>query len=152
MKFSIFATLATVATAIPTAEKRTKIDTNQLNKLVMKQTDLNYLLGVNKLDLGLFQNLGIHNRFDIIQFQSLFNSGSFDLTSILRFQQLHTLLIIANTGVFNNFDLSTLNLGGIDLALINNLGGVNLGQFIDVSVVPQIQTISSEGKSNGILS
>lgn len=149
MKFSIFATLVATVAAMPATtpnEKRTGIDAGKLNQLICKQTDLNYLLGVNKLDLGLFQRLGIHNNFDVLQFQTLFTTGTFDVVSLLRMQQLHTLLVVAQTGVFNNFDLATLQLGSLDLALINNIGTVGLNQFIDVAVVPQIQTISSSGK------
>lgn len=149
MKFSIFATLAATVAALPSTspnEKRTGIDAGKLNQLLCKQTDLNYLLGVNKIDLGLFQKIGIHNHFDVLQFQSLFTTQTFDIVSLLRMQQLHTLLVVAQTGVFNNFDLATLQLGSLDLALINNIGGIGLSQFIDVAVVPQIQTISSSGK------
>ncbi|CEJ84276.1 hypothetical protein VHEMI03432 [[Torrubiella] hemipterigena] len=161
MKFTtLFAgVFAAVAVAAPTTsepevstavEKRTAIPVGQLNNLNLKQQDLRYLLGVNKVDLALFQQLGLQNNLNLLQFQNLFNVQTFDINALLQFQQLHTLLAIAQTGVLNRFDLSSLVLGNVNLALIQPIGGVNLGQFIDVAVVPQVQTIANGGKHTSL--
>lgn len=157
MKFTtlLVGAFAAVAVAAPAAEpedqsveveKRNAIDLGKVNNLNLKQQDLRYLQSVNGLDLALLQKLGLNNNLNVIQFQNLFNGQAFDINSILQFQQLQTLLTIAQTGVFNTFDLSTLNLGGLNLALINGIGGIGLGQFIPAAVTPQVTTIASGGK------
>ncbi|RSL52421.1 hypothetical protein CEP53_008097 [Fusarium sp. AF-6] len=114
------------------------------NELAFGQVDLNYLLKVNDLDLRLFQNLGRRNNLNVVIFQDLFLSKEFDLQSLLQFQQLSTLLSIAQTGIFDSFDLSRLSLGSVELGLIRDLGRVNLAQFIDQSLVPQITIIAQQ--------
>lgn len=157
MKFTtlLAGVFAAVVVAAPAAEpedetfeveKRNAIDLGKVNNLNLKQQDLRYLQSVNSLDLALLQRLGLNNNLNVIQFQGLFNNQAFDLNAILQFQQLQTLLTIAQTGVFNTFDLSTLNLGGLNLALINGIGGINLGQFITPAVAPQVTTIANGGK------
>ncbi|OAQ86772.1 hypothetical protein VFPFJ_00846 [Purpureocillium lilacinum] len=164
MKFSTmfagaFAALAVAAPAPAPApetdstalEARRKFDAGNLNNLIFKQQDLNYLLSINSLDLGLFQTLGVNNNLDLLIFQELFNVQVFDINSLVRFAQLQTLLAISGTGVFNAFDLSTLNLGGLNLGLIGGVGGVQLGQFIDAGVIPQIGAIAGGVKTPIIL-
>ncbi|KAJ6444413.1 Exocyst complex component Sec5 [Purpureocillium lavendulum] len=129
-------------------EARRKFDAGNLNNLIFKQQDLNYLLSINSLDLGLFQTLGINNNLNLLLFQDLFNVQVFDINSLVRFAQLQTLLAISSTGVFNAFDLSTLNLGSVNFGLIGGVGGVQLGQFIDAGAIPQIGAIAGGGESN----
>ncbi|OAA47805.1 hypothetical protein NOR_02295 [Metarhizium rileyi] len=128
--------------ALPVFE-RGAVDAKQLNNLNFKQQDLSYLFQLNRgsLDFGLLQRLGVQNNFNVLAFQDLFNVNSFDVNSLLRFQQLHTVLSIAQTGVFNRFDLAGLNLGGLDLGLINGIGAFDVGTLIDASLVPQIQSV-----------
>ena len=57
------------------------------------------------------------------------------------------LLAIASTGVFNAFDLGRLNLGGLNLGLVNSLGALELGQFIEASLRPQVAVIAGQGES-----
>ncbi|UNI21862.1 hypothetical protein JDV02_007812 [Purpureocillium takamizusanense] len=162
MKFSsmIAGAFAALAVAAPapspeaestTLEARRRFDAGSLNNLVFRQQDLNYLLSINSLDLGLFQTLGVNNNLDLLLFQELFNIQAFDVNSLVRFAQLHTLLAVAGTGVFNAFDLSTLNLGVLNLGLIGGVGGVQLNQFIDKGVIPQIGNIAGGVKTPIIL-
>ncbi|KAI8714920.1 hypothetical protein NCS52_00998500 [Fusarium sp. LHS14.1] len=164
MKFSTifvaaFATLAAAAPGFPAFQARAALNESRDgrdgrdggrggrdNELAFGQVDLNYLLKVNDLDLRLFQNLGRRNNLNVVIFQDLFLSKEFDLQSLLQFQQLSTLLSIAQTGIFDSFDLSRLSLGRVELGLIRDLGRVNLAQFIDQSLVPQITIIAQQGR------
>ncbi|ATY65078.1 hypothetical protein CCM_04233 [Cordyceps militaris CM01] len=152
MKFStlIAAAFGAVAAAAPapapapaTLEERRSFDFGQLNNLVFRQSDFNYLLNINSLDLGLFQQLGRNNNLDLLLFQDIFNVNSFNLNSLLQFQQLQTLLAVAGTGVLNGFDLGGLGLGNLNLGLVNGIGGVDLRQFVSSSSIPQIESIAS---------
>lgn len=121
---------------------------DRLNRggLAFSQVDLNYLLRVNQLNLGKLQVLSQRNNFNVVVFQDLFASRDFSLQSLLQLQQLSTMLAIAETGIFDQFELSRLDLGNLNLGLINNIAGLNLGQFIDAALKPQITIISKEGK------
>ncbi|KAM3538036.1 hypothetical protein ARSEF1564_009042 [Beauveria bassiana] len=153
MKFStlISAALGAVATAAPAPaaetaalEARSSFDFGQLNNLVFKQNDFNYLLNINSLDLQLFQQLGINNNLNLLLFQDVFNVNSFDLNSLLQFQQLQTLLAIAGTGALNGFDLGSLALGGLNFGLVNGIRGVDLRQFVSSSSIPEIESIAKK--------
>lgn len=147
MKFStIFAgALAAVASAAPT-EKRGQLDISQLNNLQgFNQLDINYLNRINSLDLQLLNTLAVQNNFNALAFQGLFqNNQVFDVASLLQLQQLQTVLQLGQLGVFNAFDLSSLNLQALQLGLINNVGAFDLGSLIDASLVPQITAISEQ--------
>lgn len=154
MKFStiLTATLGAVATAAPapapepaTLEERRSVDFGQLNNLVFRQSDFNYLLNINSLNLQLFQQLGRNNNLDVLLFRDVFNVNNFNLNSLLQFQQLQTLLAIAQTGALNTFDLSSLALGGLNLGLVGGIGGVDLRQFVNSASIPQIETIAKQG-------
>ncbi|EJP69380.1 hypothetical protein MY5147_005966 [Beauveria neobassiana] len=153
MKFStlIAAALGAVATAAPAPaaetaalEARSSFDFGQLNNLVFKQNDFNYLLNINSLDLQLFQQLGLNNNLNLLLFQDVFNVNSFDLNSLLQFQQLQTLLAIAGTGALNGFDLGSLALGGLNFGLVNGISGVDLRQFVSSSSIPEIESIAKK--------
>ena len=94
------------------------------------------------------ENLALQNNLDALIFQQVFNSQIFDVQSLLQFQQLHTLLAISQTGLLGGLDLASLQLGILDLGLINNIAGVNLAPFINAANVAQIQVIAQEGKSS----
>ncbi|OLN97308.1 hypothetical protein CCHL11_01288 [Colletotrichum chlorophyti] len=145
MRFSavVVSALAAVAFAAPTTnEPRNNIDLNSLNNLQgFKNLDLNYLLALNNLNLQNFGQLGQINNLNLAAFQGLFASQNFDLNSLLQLQQLSTLLAIQQQGLFGNVNLAQLNLGGLNFGLIQNIGGVNLGQFIDQALLPQITQI-----------
>ncbi|GKT45604.1 uncharacterized protein ColSpa_05785 [Colletotrichum spaethianum] len=159
MRFSsiIVAAFAAFATAAPTAvETRNNVDLSKLNNLQsFNNLDLNYLLALNSLNLGQLGQLGQINNLNLAAFQGLFASQNFDLNSLLQLQQLSTLLAIQQQGIFNNnVNLAQLNLGNLNFGLIQNIGGVNLGQFIDQSLVGQITQIvdqSSNAKNNWCL-
>ncbi|KAF4974474.1 hypothetical protein FDECE_18665, partial [Fusarium decemcellulare] len=55
-----------------------------------------------------------------------------------------TRLSIAGTGIFDSLDLSRLSLGSVNLGLIQDIGRVDLAQFIDQRLVPQITVIAQE--------
>lgn len=156
MKFStlIAAAFGAVVTAAPAPapapehaalEERRTFDFGQLNNLVFKQSDFNYLLNINSLNLQLFQQLGRNNNLNVLLFQDVFNVNSFNLNSLLQFQQLQTLLSIAGTGALNGFDLGGLALGNLNLGLVGGIGGVDLRQFVSAGSVPQIETIAKQG-------
>ncbi|KAJ6779847.1 hypothetical protein PWT90_00843 [Aphanocladium album] len=153
MKFStlIATTLGAVAVAAPAPapeaaglEERRTFDFGQLNNLVFKQSDFNYLLNINSLNLQLFQQLGRNNNLNVLLFQDVFNVNSFNLNSLLQFQQLQTLLAIAGTGALNTFDLSGLALGNLNLGLVGGISGVDLRQFVSAGSIPQIESIAKQ--------
>lgn len=150
MKFStVFSVaFAVMASAAPAScpDKRLAIDADQLNGLTFNQVDLNYLLNINAIDLTLFQKLGLKNNLDVLVFKDLFNADTFSLGQLLQFQQLNTLLAVAGAGVFDKFDLSRLELGGLKLGLIAEIGDIELTQFIKEASNPQIQKIAKQGK------
>ncbi|KAF4450604.1 hypothetical protein F53441_6265 [Fusarium austroafricanum] len=114
--------------------------------LAFSQVDLNYLLQVNQLNLAKLQVLAQQNRFNVNVFADLFNSRDFSLNSLLQLQQLSTMLAIAETGIFDRLELSRLQLGGLNLGLIDNIAALNLGQFINAALKPQITVISKQVK------
>ncbi|KAK3943848.1 hypothetical protein QBC46DRAFT_351135 [Diplogelasinospora grovesii] len=150
---TIFATVfATLAAAAPTTavEKRSNFDLSGVNNLSgFNQVNLNYLLNINSLDLQLLQTLGSVNNFNVLSFQSLFQQNSFDLNSLLQLQQLQMLLQLESLGLFNGFDLSSLNLNSLQFGLINNVNTLDLSQFIPSNVVTQVQTIASQVVPSG---
>lgn len=136
--------LATLVAAAPT-EKRANVDLGLLNGLQgFNQVNLNYLTNINSLDLQLLGLLGQQNNLDILQFQGLFQQQAFDIQAVLQLQQLNDLLLFANAGVLNGFDLGGLGLNQLNFGLIDNLRGVDLQQFIVPNVVTQVQTVASQ--------
>ncbi|KAM0372603.1 hypothetical protein ACHAPY_009627 [Fusarium culmorum] len=115
-------------------------------ELAFGQVDLNYLLQVNQLDLVRLQTLSIKNRFDVNIFADLFAADQFSIKSLLQLQQLSTMLAIAETGIFDQFELSSLKLGDLNLGLIDGIGGIDLTQFIDAATRPKITVIAKQVK------
>jgi len=151
----LVSTLATLAVAAPAApatgleERAFEFDINAFNGLQsFNQVNLNYLLNINSLQLGLLGNLANVNNLNILQFQPLFQHQAFDIQGLLQLQALHTFLQIGQLGVLNGFDLASLQLQHLNLGLLNNVGIVDLQQFVAPNVVPQVQTIAAEGESN----
>ncbi|KAK0718321.1 hypothetical protein B0T26DRAFT_676499 [Lasiosphaeria miniovina] len=142
----IVSALAAMVSAAPAAvEKKSNFDLSQLNNLNnFNQVNLNYLLNINQLQLQQLGFLGQNNNFNILGYQNLFSSNQFDLASLLQLQQLQTLLQFQQVGLFSNFDLSSLDLQLLQLGLLNNVGSVDLSQFIQPTVVSQVQTIASQ--------
>lgn len=145
----LISALATFTVAAPTAtdvDKRSfAFDINAFNGLKgFNQVNLNYLLNINAVQLGLLGNLAQFNNFNVLQFQGLFQQNVFDIQSLLQLQSLHTFLQIHQLGFFNGFDLASLQLQGLNLGLINNVGVLDLQQFITPSVVGQVQSIGSQ--------
>ncbi|KAK1596357.1 uncharacterized protein LY79DRAFT_667392 [Colletotrichum navitas] len=147
MRFTsiIAAAFAVVATAAPTTavEPRGNVNLAALNNLQgFNNLDLNYLLALNQLNLGGLNQLGQVNNLNLAAFQGLFASQNFDLNALLQLQQLSTLLAIQQQGLFNNnINLAQLNFGALNFGLINNLGAINLGQFIDPNLIGQITQV-----------
>lgn len=140
--------LATVAIAAPTKEveeRANRFDFSRVNNLSrFNSLDIQYLASLNSLDLNLLAQLGQVNNFNVNGFQNLFQGNTFDLNTILQLQQLQTLLSLGQVGVLNSFDLSGLNLGTLNLGLVNNIGGFDFSQLIDQSLIPQIQTVAQQ--------
>ncbi|KAH6631777.1 hypothetical protein F5144DRAFT_547830 [Chaetomium tenue] len=148
---SALATLAIAAPAAPAApatdlEARSfQFDINAFNGLKnFNQVNLNYLLNINSLQLGLLGNLANVNNLNILQFQGLFQQQNFDLQGLLQLQSLHTFLQIHQLGVLGGFDLASLQLQQLNLGLLNNVGVLDLQQFISPNVVGQVQTVASQ--------
>ncbi|KAK4193841.1 hypothetical protein QBC35DRAFT_7703 [Podospora australis] len=154
MKFFtvIVSTLATLAAAAPTSAPPTEIaersfafDLNAFNGLKgFNQVNLNYLLNINSLQIGLLGNLAQVNNFNVLQFQGLFQQQQFDLAGLLQLQQLHTFLQIHQLGVLNGFDLGQLQLQQLQLGLLNNVGVLDLQQFISPNVIGQVKSVASQ--------
>jgi hypothetical protein len=145
----IISALATLVAAAPTAtdvDKRSfAFDINSFNGLKnFQQVNLNYLLNINSVQLGLLGNLANTNNFNIGQFQGLFQQQSFDIQALLQLQQLHTFLQINQLGVLGGFDLATLQLQQLNLGLLNNVGVLDLQQFIQPNVIGQVQSVASQ--------
>ncbi|KAM4056724.1 hypothetical protein HRG_003592 [Hirsutella rhossiliensis] len=105
-------------------EGRGAFNAKPFNNLVFNQRDLNYLLKVNSLNLQTFQGLAINNGLNVGAFQTLFAGNVFDVRALLQFQQLQTLLAVANVGVFNGVDLSRAAFNVIELGALGGVGGV----------------------------
>lgn len=157
--FAAFVTAAPAAAPVAEAEvdapvalpvfERGVFDAKRVNNLNFRQQDLSYLFALNQgsFNFGLLQQLALQNNFNIFAFQDLFNVGTFNINALLQLQQLQTVLAIAQTGVFNQFDLAALNLGALNLGLINGIGAFDIASIIDVGLVPQIQSVVSTRKS-----
>ncbi|AEO66902.1 uncharacterized protein THITE_2115447 [Thermothielavioides terrestris NRRL 8126] len=147
---SALATLAAAAPTAPFAEldgRGVSFDLSAFNNLQgFQQINLNYLLSINSLQLQLLGDLASINNFNIQQFQSLFSQTVFDVQALLQLQALQTFLQINQLGVLSGFDLSSLQLQQLNLGLINNVGLVDLQQFISPDVVTQVQTIAAQGE------
>lgn len=128
--------------------KDRKEDDNKRGGLAFGQVDLNYLLQVNELNLVKLKQLSGENNFDITVFADLFASKDFSLKQLLELQQLSTVLKIAETGIFDKFELSRLELGGLNLGLIDGIASIDLTKFIDAALKPKITVIAKKGKSS----
>ena len=150
MKFStiIYSALAAVALAAPAKEvaTRSSFDLSQLNNLNFANQNFAYLNTINSLDIQLLSQLGSVNNFNILSFQNLFQQSQFSLQSLLEFQQLQMVLQLAQLGLFNGFDLSTLNLGALNFGLINSVSGFDINSLIDQSLGPQITQVIQAGE------
>ncbi|KAM0247689.1 hypothetical protein ACHAP5_003936 [Fusarium lateritium] len=124
--------------------KDRKEDELKRGDLVFGQVDLNYLLEVNELNLVKLQELSGANNFDITIFADLFASKDFSLKQLLELQQLSTVLKIAETGIFDQFELSKLELGGLNLGLIDGIASIDLTKFIDAALKPKITVIAKK--------
>lgn len=140
---------AVVATAAPASDvtARSSFDLSQLNNLNFQNQNFQYLNVVNSLDLQLLSQLGSVNNFNILSFQNLFQQSQFNLQSLLEFQQLQMVLQLAQLGLFNGFDLSSLNFNNVNFGLINGVSSFDVNSLIDQSLAPQITQVIQTGKS-----
>ncbi|OAA62571.1 hypothetical protein SPI_04111 [Niveomyces insectorum RCEF 264] len=143
----IVGALAAVVSAAPAkeVEARTSFDLSQLNNLAFSNQNFQYLNIVNSLDLQLLSQLGSTNNFNILSFQNLFQSNSFDLNALLEFQQLQMVLQLAQLGLFNGFDLSSLNFNSLNFGLINSVSSFDVNSIVDQSLAPQIAQVIQTG-------
>lgn len=136
--------LAAVASAAPTTttmEKRTGVDLNAFNQFGFANQNLQYFNAINGFNLQAFEQLAAFNNLNILGFQGLFSNNVFDINALLQLQQVALLSQLGGLGVFGNFDLSTIQLGGLNLGVVNAIGGFDIGSLIDASLQPQIQSI-----------
>ncbi|KAH8166236.1 hypothetical protein CIB48_g2008 [Xylaria polymorpha] len=134
--------LAAVASAAPTTtEKRTSVDLSAFNQFAFANQNLQYFNAINVFNLQAFEQLAAFNNLNIGGFQGLFSNNVFDINALLQLQQVALLSQLGGLGVFSNFDLSTLQLGGLNLGLVNSIGGFDIGSLIDASLQPQIASI-----------
>ncbi|KAI3329211.1 hypothetical protein HD806DRAFT_276223 [Xylariaceae sp. AK1471] len=143
--------LAAVASAAPTTttttEKRGQaIDPNAFNQFGFANQNLQYFNAINSFNLQAFEQLGAFNNLNIGNFQGLFSNNVFDLNSLLQLQQVALLSQLGGLGVFGNFDLSTINLGGLNLGLVNSISSFDVSSLIDVNLVPQIQSVIQQAQ------
>ncbi|KAI5866760.1 hypothetical protein GGS23DRAFT_287319 [Durotheca rogersii] len=148
--FATAAPTAPAATA-PEAEKRAVVNLGQFNNFNFANLDLQYLLAINGFNLQAFAQLGAFNNLNIGGFQNLFVNNAFDINALLQLQQIALLSQLGSLGIFGNFDLSTLQLGAINLGLINGIGNFNIGSLIDQSLIPQIQAIIQQTQINTVV-
>ncbi|KAI0459359.1 hypothetical protein F5B21DRAFT_298879 [Xylaria acuta] len=136
--------LAAVASAAPattTPEKRGAVDLNAFNQFGFANQNLQYFNAINAFDLQAFEQLAAFNNLNIGGFETLFSGNAFDINALLQLQQVALLSQLGGLGVFSNFDLSSLQLGGLNFGLVNNIGAFDISSLIDVGLQPQIQSI-----------
>ncbi|KAI1356580.1 hypothetical protein F5Y01DRAFT_309989 [Xylaria sp. FL0043] len=146
--------LAAVASAAPattTTEKRGSVDLNAFNQFAFANQNLQYFNAINLFDLQAFEQLAAFNNLNIAGFEGLFSNNVFDINSLLQLQQVALLSQLGSLGVFSNFDLSSLSLGGIDLGLVSSLGGFDVSSIIDASLVPQIQAVIQQTQISSVV-
>jgi hypothetical protein len=147
MKFStvIVSAFAALASAAPAKRSNNSFDASQFNNFQFSNVNNGYLGSINSLDFAILEQLSQVNNFNLNGFENLFSSNQFDLNSILQLQQLQMVIQLEQLGVLGGFDLSSLSLNNLNFGLIqNNVGGLDLSQFIDSSIAPQIATIVSQ--------
>ncbi|KAI0104749.1 hypothetical protein GGR51DRAFT_218207 [Nemania sp. FL0031] len=146
--------LAAFASAAPTTttpEKRAAVDLNAFNQFAFANQELQYFNAINAFDLQAFEQLAAFNNLNIGGFQSLFSNNVFDINALLQLQQIALLSQLGGLGVFSNFDLSSLQLGGLNFGLINSLGGFDVSSLIDASLVPQLQAVIQQTQFSTIV-
>ncbi|KAI1132021.1 hypothetical protein F5Y10DRAFT_15752 [Nemania abortiva] len=146
--------LAAIASAAPTTtpvEKRTSVDLNAFNQFSFANQNLQYFNAINAFDLQAFEQLAAFNNLNIGGFQSLFTGNVFDINALLQLQQIALLSQLGGLGVFSNFDLSSLQLGGLNFGLVNSLSGFDISSLIDASLAPQIQQVIQQTQFSTIV-
>ncbi|KAI0486181.1 hypothetical protein F4859DRAFT_359900 [Xylaria cf. heliscus] len=141
---SALAAVASAAPATTMPEKRISVDLNSFNQFGFVNQNLQYFNAINAFNLQAFEQLAAFNNLNIGGFQGLFNNNVFDINALLQLQQVALLSQLGGLGVFSNFDLSTLQLGGLNFGLVNAIGGFDISSLIDVGLQPQIQSIIAQ--------
>lgn len=163
MKFTsvIVCALAAIVSAAPApqgdAQKAAELEQQKqaLNNLQFKNLDVAYAFAVNSLDVNglnaLVANLAQVNNLNLAAFQGVFNNNVFDINALLQIQQLQLLGQLQALGALNNVNLAALQLQALNLGVIQNLGAVNLVQFVNPSVVPQVQDVVNNAGTYSLL-
>ncbi|KAI1757366.1 hypothetical protein F4782DRAFT_226492 [Xylaria castorea] len=138
---SALAAVASAAPATTISEKRSAVDLSSFNQFAFANQNLQYFNAINAFDLQAFEQLAAFNNLNIAGFSGLFSNNAFDLNALLQLQQVALLSQLGGLGVFSNFDLSSLQLGGLNLGVVNGIGGFDIGSLIDASLQPQIQSV-----------
>ncbi|KAK8010402.1 hypothetical protein PG990_009367 [Apiospora arundinis] len=116
---------------------------NKLNQGKFGNLDLAYLSVVNNIDLNALAGLGAQQNLNLGAFANIFNQQAFDLNTLLQVQQLVQLQQLQQLGLLGGVNLAALQLQSLNLGVINNLGGINLQQFINAGVKNQVQAVVS---------
>lgn len=143
----IVSALAAVASAAPArrANNSSNFDASLFNGFQFSNVNNGYLGNINSLDFALLAQLAQVNNLNLNGFQNLFSGSQFNLNSVLQIQQLQMIIQLEQLGVLSGFDLSTLQLNNLNFGVIqNNVGGLDLNQFIDQSLGSQITAIVSQ--------
>ncbi|KAI1162426.1 hypothetical protein F5B18DRAFT_652722 [Nemania serpens] len=129
--------LATVASAAPTAttpEKRSAVDLAAFNQFRFVNQELQYFNAINAFGLLASEQLAAFNNLSISGFQDT-----------LRQQCLGSI------SVFDNFDLSTLQLGGLNFDVVDSLNTFDVAFLIDVSLHPQTQVVIQKAQISTVI-
>ena len=157
----IVCALAALVSAAPApqgdAQKQAQLEQQKqaLNNLQFKNIDVAYALAVNRLDnnglTSLVASLAQANNLNLGAFQSIFNNNVFDVNALLQIQQLQLLGQLQALGALNNVNLAALQLQVLNLGVIQNLGGINLVQFVNPAVVPQVRDVVNNAGTYSLL-
>ncbi|KAI0537591.1 hypothetical protein GGR58DRAFT_342785 [Xylaria digitata] len=146
--------LAAVASAAPTTaatEKRSAVDLAAFNQFGFANQNLQYFNAINAFNLQAFEQLAAFNNLNILGFQGLFNNNVFDINALLQLQQVALLSQLGGLGIFGNFDLSTLNLAGLNFGVIDSIGGFDIGSLIDASLRPQLASVIQQTQLSAVV-
>lgn len=141
--FAALASAAPATRATSDVEPRT-FDASSLNNFAFNSLDFGYLSAINSIDFNLLAQLASVNGLNLNGFSNVFSNNVFDLNTLLQLQQIQMLVQLQSLGVLSGFQLNTLVLSPLNLGLINSIGGINLGQFVDQSLVTQLQGVVSQ--------
>jgi hypothetical protein len=115
------------------------VDGGAFNNFAFANKDLQYLNAFNDFELQAFVDLAIFNGLNIDVFQAVFVQDVFNINAVIQIQQIALLSHLGSLGVFNNFDLSLLQLNVVELGALGGIGGFDINSIVNPGVVTQVQ-------------